>query len=140
MKRLSLALVAAVAVACSAGPTAPSALVDGAATIADQNHKPNPDSPTHTITLYFLANGFDLRRPVGLPVTVWSDTVAAATLYVGPRGSVTFTIPNTDLWIGYSVPDWNGVCGVTYDRLAIPGGNTPEWNHTERLKTGCVAP
>jgi hypothetical protein len=139
MKRLGLALITILAVACSAGPTAPTAAVSGATTITDQDHKPNPGSETHTITVYFLANGFDLRRPVGMPVEIWSASVAPHTEIVNSRGSVTITVPWTDMWVAFTVPDWNGVCGYTH-QVSIPGGSTPEWNHTERLKTGCVAP
>ena len=67
MKALGLALIAALAIGCSATPTSPSLDSGNAAVLTEQDHKPNPASTTHTITLYFLVNGLHAgRRPVEL--------------------------------------------------------------------------
>lgn len=137
MKALGLALIAALAIGCSATPTSPSLDSGNAAVLTEQDHKPNPASTTHTITLYFLVNGLHAgRRPVGMPVDVWSASMVKQTLTVSPRGSVTFVLPAQDSWFTFQVPNWNGVCGET-ETINLPGGSLPEWNHTHNLKTGC---
>lgn len=137
MKSLGLALMAALAIGCSASPTSPTMDAGSAAVLTEQDHKPNPTVQTHTITMYFMANGLAVgRRPVGMPVEVWSARVAVQTLVVNNRGSVTFTLPAADTWFTFSVPNWNGVCAET-ETINLPGGSLPEWNHTHNLKTGC---
>lgn len=137
MRTLGLALIAALAMGCSAAPTSPSLAPDTAAVLAEQDLKPNPGSTTHTITLFFLANGLEVgRRPVGMPVDVWSATLARQTLIVSSNGSVTFVLQPGDRWFTFEVPTWNGICGET-ETIHIPGGTLPEWNHMRNLKTGC---
>lgn len=137
MKALGLALIAALAIGCSATPTSPSLESGTAAVLTEQDHKPNPSVTTHTITLYFLVNGLPVgRRPVGMPVDVWSASVAKQTLIVNSRGSVTFVLPAQDTAFTFEVHNWNGVCGEI-ETINLPGGSLPEWNHTHNLKTGC---
>ncbi len=137
MKAIGLALIAALAIGCSATPTSPSLDTGTAAVLTEQDHKPNPASTTHTITLYFLVNGLQVgRRPVGMPVVVWSASTAEQTLIVSARGSVTFVLPAQDTSFTFEVANWNSVCGET-ETINLPGGSLPEWNHTHNLKTGC---
>ena len=137
MKALGLALIAALAIGCSASPTSPSLDTGSAAVLTEQDHKPNPGSTTHTITLFFLVNSQAIgRRPVGMPVDVWSDSMTKQTLIVNSRGSVTFVLPALDTSFTFQVFNWNGVCGET-ETINLPGGSLPEWNHTHNLKTGC---
>lgn len=137
MKGLGLALIAALAIGCSSTPTSPTMDSGSAAVLLEQDHKPNPPSTTHAITLYFMANGLETgRRPVGLPVDVWSASVPKQTLVVNQRGSVSFVLPAQDLWFTFAVPNWNGICAET-ETISLPGGSAPTWNHTHNLKTGC---
>jgi len=137
MKAIGLALIAALAIGCSATPTSPSLDSGNAVVLTEQDHKPNPSVTTHTITLFFLANGLEVgRRPVGMPVYVSSASGAQPTQYVSSRGSVTFVLPALDTWFTFTVPNWNGVCGET-ETINLPGGSRPSWNHTHNLKTGC---
>jgi hypothetical protein len=81
-----------------------------------------------------------MRRPAGLPVTVWwPSNPAGQVIDVNARGGVTFVVPWTDRWFGYTVPDWQGICAKS-EEIAIPGGSAPMWNHSETLKTGCAVP
>lgn len=137
MKALGLALIAALAIGCSATPTSPSLDSGSAAVLTEQDHKRNPASTTHTISLFFLANGLPVgRRPVGMPVDVWSHSMVKQTLTVNSRGSVTFVLPAEDTWFTFEVHNWHGVCGEI-ETIHLPGGSLPEWNHMHNLKTGC---
>ena len=137
MRALGLALIAALAIGCSSTPTSPSLDSGSAAVLTEQDHKPNPGSTTHTISLFFLVNGLQVgRRPVGMPVDVWSATMPKQTLTVSSRGSVTFVLPAQDTSFTFEVFNWNGVCGEV-ETINLPGGSLPEWNHTHNLKTGC---
>jgi hypothetical protein len=137
MKALGLALMAALVIGCSATPTSPSLDSGSASVLIEQDHKPNPTNTTHTISLFFMVNGLAVgRRPVGMPVDVWSASMVRQTLIVSPRGSVTFVVPARDTWFMFEVHTWNGVCGEV-ETINLPGGSLPEWNHTHNLKTGC---
>lgn len=137
MRATGLALLALILIGCGSTPTAPTTLAGDTAVLTMQDHKPNPPAMTHTITVYFTSRGLDSGlRPVGLPVDVWSASLARHTLVVDPRGSITFVLPAADTWFTFAVPTWNGVCAET-ETISLPGGASPEWRHTHNLRTGC---
>lgn len=113
MKALGLALIAALAIGCTASPTSPSAATaPTTSTIVAQDAKPDHDPGTLKVTFYFYGPQFGRNVLFNMPVHVWSQTVPETLLYTTRRHEVAFDVPKTDTWAAFRIDSdhWPGVC------------------------------
>ena len=119
MKSLAIALVAALAAACSANsPTSPSSLRGSGTQVADASGSQGSGQTNlgQKLTLFFYSDDDFTRGSahiVGLPVTVATATIGPTVLYTDKQGSVTVTLPKDDTWMSVSTADYHGYCGMT---------------------------
>jgi len=139
MKTVGFALLAAMAVGCSASPTSPTTSPELIATMSSQDAK-HGHVQTMKVTLYFYYPPGGSRLE-GLPVTVAGipDGPSSVSLITDKQGSVTANLPRTTERVGWEIlPNADGVCPASGE-LVLPYGVKGNWFAVD-IRSDCVAP